>query len=448
MDWYNIGMIKTRFAPSPTGMMHIGGVRTALYEYLVARQGSGEFFLRIEDTDRNRFVPGATEDIIESLKWLGLNFDGLMIQSERKDLYQKYASELVKKGAAYEGDGAIWFKMPKEGRVEFTDLIGSRKVVFDLSQQKDFVLLKSDGFPTYHLAHVVDDHLMETNPVIRAEEWLSSTPKHILTFKAFGWEVPPYAHLPLILGTDRSKLSKRHGAKSVSEFRQDGFLPEAILNYMAFLGWTPPSGKEFLSLEEMIGEFDIKDVHVAPAVFDLTKLEWMNGEYIRKSQNSNLKTQILKYLKNLAGGVSPDHPTEEEVEKVVPSVKERIKKLSDFIPLTDFLWEKPEYDNNQFQKLVPSGVEGSNIKDQKVVLEKISQQLELMGKPWRAEIFEKTFRELAADLGIKAGDVFQLIRVAVSGQLVTPPLFESIEILGEKETAERIKEATEFLSLN
>lgn len=431
-----MGMIKTRFAPSPTGMMHIGGVRTALYAYLVARKNSGTFSLRIEDTDRNRFVEGATEDIIASLKWLGLNFDDLVVQSERKDLYQKYAKELVEKGSAYEKDGAIWFKIPSEGKVEYTDLVGNRKVVFDLSTQKDFVLLKSDGFPTYHLAHVVDDHLMETDPVIRADEWLPSTPKHILTFQAFGWKVPQYAHLPLILGTDRSKLSKRHGAKGVSEFRKDGFLPEAILNYMAFLGWTPSSGKETLTLEEMIQEFDIKDVHIAPAVFDITKLEWMNGEYIRKSQNSNLKTQILSYLKDLSGGAL-DRPTEEEVEKVVPLIKERIKKLSDFVPLTDFLWEKPEYDMAQFEKL--------KITDVKSALEYVSKKLEQMKKPWDAKTFEETFRALAEQLQLSASQMFQLIRVAISGQTITPPLFESIQILGENKVLERIKNVIEFV---
>ncbi|OGE19060.1 hypothetical protein A3J19_00305 [Candidatus Daviesbacteria bacterium RIFCSPLOWO2_02_FULL_41_8] len=434
-------MIKTRFAPSPTGMMHIGGVRTALYAYLVAKKNNGVFSLRIEDTDRNRFVSGATEDIIANMRWLGLNFEEPpIIQSDRKEIYKQYANELVKEGAAYEKDGAIWFKMPQTGQLKFTDLIGNREVVFDLKDQKDFVLLKSDGFPTYHLAHVVDDHEMETNPVIRADEWMSSVPKHILTFQALGWEVPEYAHLPLILGTDRSKLSKRHGAMGVSEFRKDGFLPEAILNYMALLGWTPPGDKEIITLEDMIKAFSLKDVHSTPAVFDITKLEWMNGEYIRKSQISKLKSQIWEYLMEISGEAlaKVEHPTEDEIEKVIPLIKDRIKKLSDFVPLTDFLWEKPEYDKAQFEKLVPSGVEGVNIKDQKDVLGKIMEKLEAMEKPWQAEVFEKTFRDLADETGLKAGDVFQLIRVAVSGQTVTPPLFESIKILGEDEVVKRV----------
>lgn len=423
-----MGMIKTRFAPSPTGMMHIGGVRTALYAYLVARKNNGTFSLRIEDTDRKRFVPDAQEDIIKNLKWLGIQFDGEpIIQSQRKEIYQKYAKELVDKGLAYEQEGAVWSKMPKEGQIKFTDLVGHREISFNLADQKDFVILKSDGFPTYHLAHVIDDHLMETNPVIRGDEWLPSVPKHILIFQAFGWEVPSYAHLPLIVGTDRAKLSKRHGAKAVSEFRQDGFLPEAILNYMALLGWTPPDNKEILSLEEMIKLFDLKDVHWTAAVFDITKLEWMNGEYIRLASDENLTKKLQDFL--------VDHPAKERIAPVVPLIKERIKKLSDFVPLTDFLWEKPEYDQSQFQKL--------NINQN--VLAKILDKLEAMEKPWKTEIFEKTFRDLADELKIKAGSVFQLVRLAVSGQSVTPPLFESIRILGEEETIQRIKDAIEFL---
>ncbi len=425
-----MSMIKTRFAPSPTGMMHIGGVRTALYAFLVARQNNGTFSLRIEDTDRNRFVEGATEDIIENLKWLGLEFSGEpVIQSQRQEIYQKYAKELVDKGVAYENEGAIWFRMPREGQVEFTDLIGERKVSFNLADQKDFVLLKSDGFPTYHLAHVVDDHLMETNPVIRGEEWLPSIPKHILTFKAFGWEVPQYAHLPLIVGTDKAKLSKRHGAKPVSEFRSDGFLPEAVLNYMALLGWTPSGEKEIVSLEEMIKAFQLKDVHSTPAVFDITKLEWMNGEYIREMTDDELTKRLREFL--------VDHPAPEKIAPVVPLVKERIKKLSDYIPLTDFLFEKPEYDLEVFKKLKVEKLDAT--------LSKISEQLESLQKPWDAKAFEESFRKLAEELGLSVTQMFQLIRVAVSGQTVTPPLFESIQILGEEEAKSRVEEAIKFL---
>lgn len=433
-------MIKTRFAPSPTGALHIGGVRTALYAYMVANKGSGIFNLRIEDTDQARLVEGAVEDIVATLKWLGLQFDGEPIyQSKRVEIYKEHAQKLVDAKKAYQKDGAIWFKIKKEGKTVIEDLVDNRKIEFENSMQNDFVILKSDGFPTYHLAHVVDDHLMETNPVIRGAEWISSLPKHVMLFEAFGWPVPKYAHLPIILGSDKSKLSKRHGARPASDFRKDGFLPEAILNYMALLGWTPPSGKEILPISEMIAEYDLKDVHIANPVFDITKLEWMNGEYIRKFTNHSLKDRIWDYLMYISEGelAKNNHPTKEEIEKVIPLIKDRIKKLSDFIPLTDFLWEKPEYDKNVFEKL--------NLDNLADVLEKIQDKLQTMEKPWSTAVFESTFRDLSDSLSLKAGGVFQLIRVAISGQAVTPPLFESIQILGEEETTLRVKQAIEFL---
>lgn len=407
--------IKTRFAPSPTGMMHIGGVRTALYAYMVARKNKGAFFLRIEDTDRSRFVPGAIEDIIENLNWLGLSFDEKpILQSERKEIYQEHAQKLIEKGFAYKEEGAVWFKMPKEGKISFTDLIGSRKIEFDLKSQKDFVLLKSDGFPTYHLAHVVDDHFMETNPVIRAEEWLSSTPKHILTFQAFGWKVPQYAHLPLILGTDRSKLSKRHGAKGTSEFRQDGFLPAAILNYMAFLGWTPPSGKELLTLEEMVQEFDLKDVHIAPAVFDYQKLEWMNGEYIRKTQNSKLKSQIKEFLKTKDLEIK-----DELLDKFIPLAQTRMDTLGEFYELIAPLIENP--------KVVLDHKE-------KEVARKLKNSLSII-KNWNKEAVLTAIKKILEEEKIRMPIVYKIF----TGKEHGLPLPESLEILGKEETLNRLE---------
>jgi len=425
-------MVRTRFAPSPTGALHIGGVRTALYAYLMSKKNKGKFYLRIEDTDRARLVEGAVEDIIETIKWLGLDFDGeVVFQSERKKIYEEHAQKLVKAGKAYEKEGAIWFKINLKGTTVITDLSGNRKLEIPNSDQKDFVILKSDGFPTYHLAHVVDDHLMETNPVIRGPEWISSLPKHIQLFEAFGWNPTPYAHIPIILGPDKSKLSKRHGAKAASEFRKDGFLPEAILNYMAFLGWTPPSGKEILTIDEMTEEFDLKDVHVSNPVFDIVKLEWMNGEYIRRMSDGELTKRLEEFL--------VDHPSKNKITPVIPLIKERIKKLSDFIPLTDFLWEEPEYEKEIFYKVISEN--GKVISG----LAKIVENMEKMERPWKAEIFEKIFRSLGDELVISPTQMFQLIRVAISGQSVTPPLFESIQILGEEETISRIKKALSFL---
>lgn len=424
--------IKTRFAPSPTGMMHIGNVRTALYAYLLAKKNHGTFILRIEDTDRERFIEGATEEIIEVLKWLGISYDeGPIYQSKRLEIYKQYALELVKKELAYEKEGAIWFKTKKDDSTSWVDAVGNKTVVIENSLLDDFVMIKSDGYPTYNFAVVIDDHLMEISHVIRGVEFISSTPKHIMVYQALGWDLPTFVHLPVFLGADRSKLSKRHGAQAASEYRKDGFLPEAILNYMALLSWTTSNGKEILSLEEMIKEFDLKDIHISNPVFDLIKLEWMNGEYIRKMSDEELTKRLQEFL--------VDHPALDKIALVVPLIKERIKKLSDFIPLTNFLWEEAEYDIEVFKKIKIENKQSLRSEDlQKEVLQQIYEEMRKMEKPWKSDIFEKTFKSLAQKLEIKVGDCFQLIRVAVSGQLVTPPLFESIQILGEEETLKRM----------
>ena len=430
--------VRTRYAPSPTGNPHVGNMRTALFTYLFAKHNSGKFLLRIEDTDKKREVEESYSAIYDSLKWLGLNWDDkVILQSERLDIYKKCALQLLDSSKAYRQEGAIFFKTKKIGATSWIDLVGNKSISFENKTQEDFVILKSDGYPTYHLASVVDDHLMDISHVTRGEDWISSTPKHIMLYEAFGWSIPQFVHFPNILATDKSKLSKRHGSIGVLDFKKDGFLPESLVNFLALLGWTPSSGIELISLEEMTKEFDLKDLNTAPAIFDVRKLEWMNGEYIRKTTNLRLKTQILEYLKNLSGGVPFDHPTEEEVEKVIPLVKERIKKLSDFIPLTDFLWEKVEYDKAQFQKL--------NIKNQNEVLNMVIKKMEEMEKPWDAKTFEKVFRKLVEEVGISVTQMFQLIRVAVSGQLVTPPLFESIKILGDEDSLKRVKEALKYL---
>lgn len=439
--------VRVRIAPSPTGSPHIGTAWQALFDYVFAKKNKGKFILRLEDTDKERYVPESVDQIFQTLKWLGLNYDegpvvggpfGPYVQSERIDIYKKYAAQLVEKGSAYQDEGAIRFKTEKVGETVWHDLVGDKQIAFPNNTQEDFVILKSDGFPTYNFANVIDDHLMEISHVIRGNEFISSTPKHLMLYQAFGWTPPEFAHLPVLVGADRAKLSKRHGAKSALEFKDEGFLKEAVLNFLALLGWTNPEGKEIFNLEEMIKVFDFKDFNQSSAYFDMTKLEWLNGEYIRGSQNSKLKSQIQDYLKDISGGaLKKEHPTEEEIEKVIPLVKERIKKLSDFIPLTDFLWEKPEYDLEVFKRL--------KIQEPKLILGKIMEKMQTMKKPWKTEVFEKTFREMAEQEGLKAGELFQLIRVAVSGQTVTPPLFESIEILGEEETINRVKEAGEFL---
>lgn len=431
-----MSQVRVRIAPSPTGFWHIGNTRTALLNFLFAKAQGGKFILRLEDTDRERLVPGAAENIIEAVNWLGLNYDegpdingafGPYIQSQRLELYKKHTQQLLDQGLAYREEGAVRFKTTKEGKTVWRDLIGDKDITIANNTVEDFIILKSDGYPTYNFANVIDDHLMEISHVIRGPEFISSTPKHIMLYTAFGWLPPRFGHASMILGNDKSKLSKRHGAKPVLEFRQDGFLPEAIINYMALLGWTPPSGKEILSLPEMTAEFNIDDVNVASPIFDFTKLEWMNGEYIRSLSDEDLTQRLEEYL--------VDHPAKEHIKKLVPLVKERIKKLSDFVPLTDFIWQNPEYDLSEFNKI--------KVANTKQVLEKITESLEGLVKPWTKENFETTFQDLAKQLNLGNREMFQLVRLAVSGQLVTPPLFECMDIIGEEQVLARVKKISE-----
>lgn len=423
--------VRVRFAPSPTGNPHVGNIRTALFTYLFARKNNGRFILRIEDTDKMREVEGSSKVMEESLKWLGLDFDeGPIFQSGRLNIYKEHADKLINGSIAYKKDGAIYFKVQTNGKTSWIDLVGNKEIVFANSTQEDFVILKSDGFPTYHLASVVDDHLMNITHVTRGEDWISSTPKHIMLFQSFNWQLPKFAHFSNILASDRSKLSKRHGAVGILDFKKDGYLPDALINFLVLLGWTPPSEKEIMSLDEMIAEFDLKDINVAPVVFNIQKLEWMNGEYIRSMSSDELTKRLQEFL--------VDHPSKEKIAPVVPLIKERIKKLSDFIPLTYFIWEKPEYDLEVFAKV--------KIDNKVEVLSRILEQLQKLTKPWEKEEFEHALTKLVGVLQIQNIDFFQLIRVSVSGQLVTPPLFETMKIINEEESISRIKGVISWLN--
>ena len=281
--------IKVRFAPSPTGILHVGGIRTALFNYFFARSKQGEFVLRNEDTDQARKVEGSVEATLESLKWLGADWDDFVTQSERLDEYRNYANQLLEKGHAREEEGAVRFITPKEGTTKWHDLIGDKDISFENSDIEDFIILKKDGYPTYHLANVIDDHLMGISHVIRGEDWIPSAPKHLMLYEAFGWIPPQFAHVPNVMGTDGKKLSKRRGAKSVLDFKNEGYLSEALLNYLMLLGWSPKNDREVLSRDEIEKEFSLERVNSAPAIFDERKLLWMNGEYIRRTPISNLK---------------------------------------------------------------------------------------------------------------------------------------------------------------
>src|SRR3990167_1561521 len=461
--------VRVRMAPSPTGNLHLGTAYTTLFNYLYARRMGGSFILRIEDTDQARTNPEFEKNIIEGLKWLGLNWDeGPFHQIDRLPSYKSASERLIKSGKAYycfctsaelevekkkqqEGKRPIVYsgkcrsltnqevakklaenvkfvvrlRVPEgRGVVKFNDLLHG-EISFDSNLLGDMVIMRGSGVPLYNFAVVVDDIDMNISHVLRGDDHISNTPKQILIFEALDADIPKFAHWPMILNPDRiGKLSKRANATSIEDFRKDGFLPETILNYFSLLGWTMPDDQEIISLQEMEETFDLSKMRLSGAAFNMEKLEWLNGEYIRKFTDDELTQRLQEYL--------VDHPDKQAIAQIVPLIKERIKKLSDFIPLTDFFFEKPEYDFEILKKL-----KIENIRD---VLIEIKNKMESLPKPWSAKLFEQTFRDLAEELSLPVVSCFQLIRIAVSGKLVTPPLFESIEILGNIKTLERIND--------
>ncbi|KKS56527.1 MAG: Glutamate-tRNA ligase [Candidatus Magasanikbacteria bacterium GW2011_GWA2_42_32] len=452
--------VRVRFAPSPTGFLHVGSLRTALYNFLFARQKGGDFILRIEDTDRTRLVDGATECLLKILTTAGLDWDegpmsngkekgkfGPYIQSERTKIYKKYAEKLIEKGQAYHCfcsaerleklretqqanklptmyDGlcrsldksviakslkenqphVIRLTVPKEGNTNFNDVVRGA-VAFENKLIDDQVLVKSDGFPTYHLANVVDDHLMEITDVIRGEEWLSSTPKHILLYQAFGWTPPRFAHIPLLLNPDKSKLSKRQGDVAAEDYLKKGYLPEALINFVALLGWNPGTEQEIFSLPELIKYFDITKVQKAGAVFNVEKLNWMNGEYIKKMAVDELVKKCLPYLKD--ANYDLDKIGKEKLEKIVRLEQERMKKLTDLPLAVEFFFKEPQY-------------------DAKILV-------------WKKSL------ELIEKENLANGPTLWPMRVALSGREASPGPFAIAGILGKGETIKRLKIALNLL---
>jgi glutamyl/glutaminyl-tRNA synthetase len=333
--------IRVRFAPSPTGIQHIGGIRTALYNYLFAKKNNGEFLLRIEDTDQKRLVKESEPALFEMLKWLEIEPEQEVVhQSERLDVYKKYAQELLSKELAYEKEGAIYVHIPEDKDFEWVDLVGDKTIKFKGETQEDFVILKSDGFPTYHFANVIDDHSFEITHVFRGEEWISSTPKHLYLYESFGWTPPNFVHLPVILGSDHTKLSKRHGAKSVLDYRSEGYLKEAVLNYMALLGWNPGEDREVMTISEMTTLFKIEDINTASPIFDPVKFEWLNGVWIRSIESKDLKKRLVDFY-------SGDKEVQSilkssEAEELVKAASTRMKTLSDFKILTSRQNSRPK----------------------------------------------------------------------------------------------------------
>jgi nondiscriminating glutamyl-tRNA synthetase len=470
---------RVRFAPSPTGYLHVGGLRTALYNYLFARRYGGQFILRIEDTDRSRFVEGAAENLASSLAWAGLRFDegpgiggacGPYVQSERTVLYAAHARRLLDAGKAYrcfctpeeldsmrrkssaEGKDSsydrrcralteqeiaqrlredkaftIRMKVPLVGQMEFTDLIrGEISVHYDAID--DQVLIKSDGFPTYHLANVVDDHLMGITHVIRGEEWLPSTPKHRLLYEAFGWETPEFAHLPLLLNADRSKLSKRQGDVAVEDYRHKGFLPAALLNFVALLGWNPGDDRELFSLSELEQAFTLERVSKSGAVFDVEKLKWFNGQYMRTLPAGELAALCAPWMR-AAGFDTSDEPRTEAVASVFAGY---LSLPSDIVPYLRFLTITTVTIEREEDRAVLAST------DAQKVLSRFASLAE-MQEPWEREAIKAMIKQVQQETGIKGKSLFLPLRLALSGEEHGPDLGVIAELLGRETCLRRVR---------
>ncbi|MBR5236696.1 MAG: glutamate--tRNA ligase [Clostridia bacterium] len=478
--------VRTRFAPSPTGYMHIGNLRTALYAYLIAKHAGGDFILRIEDTDQERYVDGAVDLIYRTMAETGLIHDegpdiggdyGPYIQSERLGLYQEYAKKLVELGGAYycfcdkerldglraqqeaaklmpKYDGhcarlskeeieeklasgvpyVIRQKIPRHGNTSFFDEIYG-KITVDNATLDDNILLKSDGYPTYNFANVIDDHLMNITHIIRGSEYLSSTPKYNLLYEAFGWEIPTYIHVSPVMRDAHKKLSKREGDASYEDFINKGYLKEAVLNYIALLGWSPGGEQEIFNLQEMIEAFDIKGISKSPAIFDPKKLDWLNGEYIRKLSFEEFYEKALPYIKQ---GVKSDAI---DTKKVAKLLHDRCEKLSDIPEQIDFLDELPIYEPELYcHKKMKTTPENSLTS-----LEAILPVLEEI-EDWSYDALHEALFALIERLEVKNGLILWPLRVAVSGKAFTPGGgFELAEILGKEETINRVKKGIELL---
>ena len=476
--------VRVRYAPSPTGDPHVGNIRSALFNWLYARHTGGTFIVRIEDTDQARLVPGSLDAILDALRWLGLDWDegpgvdaahGPYVQSERLDLYREHAERLLAEGKAYhcyctperldavrkerqkarqptgydrrcrEPEGAeqarkenpnppvVRFKMPTEGNITVDDFIRG-EVTFDVSLLDDFVLLKSDGYPTYHLANVVDDHLMEITHVMRAEEWLPSAPRHRLLYEAFGYEMPVLVHLPLILGPDRSKLSKRHGAASVLEFREMGYLPEAMFNFLALLGWSLDETSEVFSKDDLVRHFTPERILANPAVFNIEKLDWFNGLYIRGMDDDALADALVPWLEDPEHGLPADTlPVDRDyLASIVPLERERLKRLSEAPEMLSFFFEERlDYDASL---LVPKGLDADITR---AMLEAALATGESTDN-WSVAALEASYRALAERLEVKTGQLFGAIRVAVTGRTAAPPLFDTLSVLGKERCVARL----------
>lgn len=425
-------VVHVRFSPSPTGFLHVGGARTALYNWLFARHTEGTFSLRIEDTDRQRSSQEFTDDILEGLKWLGLHWDkGPIFQSQRLELYNRYIDTLLASDKAYyseeEGKTAVRFRMPHD-MLEFKDLIRGT-ITFDGSLIEDFVLRKADGFPTYNFACVVDDADMQVTHVIRGDDHIANTPKQIALYKALGLEAPQFAHLPMILGEDGARLSKRHGATAVKEYRGLGYLSDALVNFIALLGWAPGEDREIVSREEMVQCFTLERVGSTSARFNKTKLDWMNSLYIRQTPAEELVSELKPFLRS--EGVDVEGLEESWLKSLVELYKERFKTLKDFFLQTSFFFtEEVEYQPEAVDKFLKS-------EDLMGLLQEVYEGLSGL-EEFKKETLEHCLRGLVERKRIGFGKLAQPLRVAITGRTVSAGLFETMELLGKEKTLKRL----------
>jgi glutamyl-tRNA synthetase len=485
----SIASPRVRFAPSPTGYLHIGGLRTALYNYLFAKNQNGKIILRIEDTDRKRFVEGAAENLLKILDWVGIDFDegpqiggeyGPYFQSERLDIYKKYAEELISKGKAYHcfctperlqtlreeqqaqklsqakydkhclnlskneideklnsnATKVVRLNVKQDQKIIIDDLIRGH-VEFDSDNIDDQVLIKSDGFPTYHLANVVDDHLMEITHIIRGEEWLSSTPKHLLLYEYLGWEKPVFTHLPLLLNPDRSKLSKRQGDVAVEDYRDKGFLKEALVNFVALLGWNPGDEQEYFTMKELINKFTLERVHKAGAVFNIEKLNWLNAEHLRSKTNDEL---LLMLKVDLSKSIFKDKVLRNDyLLLIIEAMKPRVSFVNEFITNCTYFYTEPtEYDESIIKKRWKE--------DTPEQLKKLRDNIAELNNPAK-EDFEYALTKTAEELNIGKGKLIHPVRLALSGIGTGPGVYDLLYIIGKDKSMERINRALTLIKI-
>ena len=481
--------VRTRYAPSPTGFMHVGNLRTALYEYLIAKSQDGTFVLRIEDTDQERYVEGAVDVIYNTLRTAGLKHDegpdiggeyGPYVQSERKDMYRPFAERLIEEGKAYRcfcskerlealreteeyaqggydrhcrdlpeeeiqkllAEGVPYVirqKMPIEGETTFTDAVYG-EITAPNSELQDQILIKTDGYPTYNFANVIDDHTMGITHVVRGCEYLSSTPKYNLLYDSFGWEIPTYVHLPLIMGKDAddkiSKLSKRHGSTGFEDLIQEGYLPEAIINYIALLGWCPKDNQELFTLKELEKVFSIDGISKSPAVFDYNKLEWFNGEYIKAMTPEQFEQTAKPYILQAIG----DKPL--DTLKLASILQQRTTKLTQIPDTIGFFAELPQYTKDMFVNKKSK----TNLENSPVMLKAVYEELAALDD-WSHDSIHDLLINLAVKLGVKNGTVMWPARIALSGKTITPGgAIEILDILGKEESLARLEKGLEMFT--